>query len=103
MYHARLLPRLHVVSGLQKFSTSLQLRVAPRSPYHVLLNLDEGPNQFIVDLAELRRNFIQAQRLAHPDKVATQGAVRWNSFVVRSVMPFSIYVSTVNMTPRTLL
>jgi hypothetical protein len=77
MYHSRLLPRPHLVPACRVFNTSLRHRNVPRSPYHALLKLDEGPNQFIVNLAQLKRNFIQAQRLAHPDKVVGQGAVRW--------------------------
>lgn len=68
------IPRL--VLSVRGLNSSALLRAdAPHSPYHALLNLDEGSNQFNVNQPQLKQNFLQAQRLAHPDLVAARGVV----------------------------
>ncbi|KAG8885620.1 Myosin type-2 heavy chain 1 [Tulasnella sp. 331] len=47
--------------------------VAPETPYHALLDLPEEPNAFVVDPKTLRKNFLQAQRLCHPDAWSSRG------------------------------
>ncbi|KAF9229281.1 hypothetical protein BS17DRAFT_743172 [Gyrodon lividus] len=41
--------------------------------YHELLGLSYEPNPFVVDSALLKRRFLEAQRLCHPDAWATKG------------------------------
>lgn len=75
-------PALRPLFASRSFNSSAVLRLGdvPHSPYHALFSLHEGSNQYIIDSAQLKRNFLQAQRLAHPDTVAGQGAVRDTSF-----------------------
>ncbi|KAF8445939.1 hypothetical protein L210DRAFT_3758111 [Boletus edulis BED1] len=40
--------------------------------HHELLGLPYGPNPFVVDRGELKRRFLEAQRLCHPDGWATR-------------------------------
>ncbi|KAF8322081.1 Co-chaperone Hsc20 [Clavulina sp. PMI_390] len=66
-----LLPRTYT----RPFSSSFLKNAAlPHSPYHALFNLQQGSNPFVIDLSELRKNFLQAQRSAHPDAVVGQGS-----------------------------
>ncbi|KIM66199.1 hypothetical protein SCLCIDRAFT_357298 [Scleroderma citrinum Foug A] len=47
-------------------------RVDESVPYHELLGLPYDPNPFIVDTALLKRRFLDAQRICHPDGWATK-------------------------------
>ncbi|KDQ63554.1 hypothetical protein JAAARDRAFT_169505 [Jaapia argillacea MUCL 33604] len=42
------------------------------TPYHDLFNLNSGHNPFIVDTGLLKRRFLEAQRLCHPDTWAVK-------------------------------
>lgn len=50
-------------------------RVDESVPYHELLGLPYDPNPFIVDTALLKRRFLDAQRICHPDAWATKSEV----------------------------
>ncbi|KAI6136637.1 hypothetical protein F5141DRAFT_1075797 [Pisolithus sp. B1] len=41
-------------------------------PYHELMGLPYSPNPFVVDTALLKRRFLEAQRICHPDAWATK-------------------------------
>ncbi|KAI9572966.1 hypothetical protein HD554DRAFT_1985728, partial [Boletus coccyginus] len=47
-------------------------RVQDSITHHELLGLPYGPNPFVVDTGELKRRFLEAQRLCHPDGWATR-------------------------------
>ncbi|KAG6336575.1 hypothetical protein ID866_2513 [Astraeus odoratus] len=51
-------------------------RVHESVPYHELLGLPYGPNPFVVDAALLKRRFLEAQRICHPDAWATRSEVK---------------------------
>lgn len=51
-------------------------RVHGSVTHHELFGLPYGPNPFVVDTGELRRRFVEAQRLCHPDAWATGSEVR---------------------------
>ena len=42
---------------------------------HELFGLPYGPNPFVVDTGDLKRRFLEAQRLCHPDGWATRSEV----------------------------
>ncbi|KAL4070933.1 hypothetical protein J3A83DRAFT_4093958 [Scleroderma citrinum] len=44
-------------------------------PYHELLGLPYNPNPFVVDTAVLKRQYLDAQRICHPDAWATKSEV----------------------------
>jgi hypothetical protein len=50
--------------------------IAPHSSYHDIFGLPEEPNPFVIDTAELKRRFRQAQAICHPDAWSTKGQVR---------------------------
>jgi molecular chaperone HscB len=50
-------------------------RIHDSISYHDLLGLTYEPNPFIVDRAILKRRFLEAQRISHPDAWATKGEV----------------------------
>ncbi|KAI6153592.1 hypothetical protein BKA82DRAFT_937146 [Pisolithus tinctorius] len=41
-------------------------------PFHELMGLPYSPNPFVVDTALLKRRFLEAQRICHPDAWATK-------------------------------
>ncbi|KAH7930974.1 Co-chaperone Hsc20 [Leucogyrophana mollusca] len=47
-------------------------RIHPSISFHELFGLPYDPNPFIVDLVLLRRRFLEAQRVSHPDAWATK-------------------------------
>ncbi|KAG8967061.1 hypothetical protein FRC03_010809 [Tulasnella sp. 419] len=47
--------------------------VSSEESYHALLDVPESPNPFVVDARTLRRNFLQAQRVCHPDAWSGKG------------------------------
>jgi len=55
------------------FNLSRSLSSKTISPYHSLFNLPDHPNPFVVDAITLKRNFLKAQRLAHPDAWSGKG------------------------------
>jgi len=57
-------------------------RVEDSITHHALLGLPYGPNPFVVDTGELKRRFLEAQRLCHPDGWATRSEVRYTSLGV---------------------
>lgn len=44
-------------------------------PYHDLFQLPFEPNPFVVDTYELKRRYLDAQKLCHPDGWTTHGEV----------------------------
>ncbi|KAG9314360.1 hypothetical protein JVU11DRAFT_5154 [Chiua virens] len=51
-------------------------RVEDSVTHHALLGLPYEPNPFVVDTRELKRRFLDAQRLVHPDGWATRSEVK---------------------------
>ncbi|KZP31342.1 Co-chaperone Hsc20 [Athelia psychrophila] len=47
-------------------------RLADSTPYHALFQLPQH-NPFVVDTAQLKRRYLEAQRLCHPDAWAVHG------------------------------
>lgn len=45
-------------------------------PYHDLFQLPFEPNPFVVDTYQLKRRYLEAQKVCHPDGWATHGEVR---------------------------
>lgn len=45
-------------------------------PYHTLFQLPFEPNPFVVSSPDLKRRYLEAQKLCHPDGWASQGEVR---------------------------
>jgi hypothetical protein len=56
-------------------------RVQDSITHHELLGQPYGPNPFAVDTGDLRRRYLEAQRLCHPDGWATRSEVRYASLV----------------------
>jgi molecular chaperone HscB len=50
-------------------------RIHDSISYHDILGLPYEPNPFVVDTALLKRRFIEAQRVSHPDAWATKSEV----------------------------
>lgn len=53
-------------------------RVHESITHHELLGLPYGPNPFVVNTGDLKRRFLEAQRLCHPDGWATRSEVRYS-------------------------
>lgn len=53
-------------------------RLADSTPYHALFQLPQQ-NPFVVDTAQLKRRYLEAQRLCHPDAWAVHGEVRFRA------------------------
>ncbi|TFK57088.1 Co-chaperone Hsc20 [Heliocybe sulcata] len=47
-------------------------RVPSNAPYHELLGVETGFNPFAVDTRDLKRHFLQAQKVCHPDTWSRQ-------------------------------
>lgn len=50
-------------------------RTNNKIPYHELFQLPFEPNPFVLDTSQLKRRYIEAQRLCHPDRWASHGEV----------------------------
>ena len=49
--------------------------------FHEIFRLPTEPNPFVVDSATLRRRFLEAQTVCHPDSWVTKGSVSPSSFL----------------------
>lgn len=50
-------------------------RINNKVPYHELFQLPSEPNPFVVDTFQLKRRYLEAQKLCHPDGWASRGEV----------------------------
>jgi molecular chaperone HscB len=53
-------------------------RIHDSVSYHDILGLPYEPNPFVVDRTLLKRRFLEAQRVSHPDAWATKGEVSYS-------------------------
>lgn len=65
--------RRHLSARIIPFTRTRWISSVNQTPYHALLDMPESPNPFVVDLQLLRRNFLKAQRKAHPDVRSREG------------------------------